>query len=63
MLFKDLKPGQKFKFKFDEDQNFIYKKLDDFYLQEVSIPPAYGVGNRTFSIDEGALSTREVIEV
>jgi len=63
MLFKDLKPGQKFKFEFDADRDFIYKKLDDFCLKEVSIPPAYGVGNRTFSIDKGALSTCEVIEV
>jgi hypothetical protein len=63
MLFEDLQPGQKFKFKFDSDSNFIYEKIDCCYFSEVSIPAAYGTPRfGKYDIASGALDTCEVIE-
>ena len=63
MLFKDLKPEQKFKFKFDIDSNFVYKKVNDFYFSEIAIPPAYGTPRfGKYDIANGALDRCEVIK-
>jgi hypothetical protein len=64
MLFKDLKPGQKFKFKFDADSDFIYEKLDCVYFKEVSVPLAYGFPSHcSYNIAIGNLDSCEVVEV
>ena len=64
MKFSDLEVGQKFKFAFDRDTNFVYEKTNDIYFTEITIPPTYGEARfAKYDIRRGALSTSEVINV
>jgi hypothetical protein len=52
MKFKELKVGQHFKFDFESSGQWVYKKLDDVYFEEVQRPlnPIIDCGKKIFNI-------------